>query len=119
MLLRNDHTAGQRSLRLRLVGTRSNRDGIGAKVTLTLRSGARNWTVVRTGSSYCSQSELPVTFGLGQSEVAAKLEVAWPSGRVDVAMNGPVNQTITVEEGKGIVSPGASSPKTPAPRPGS
>jgi len=119
VLLRNNGGNRSRYLRVRTIGTRSNRDGIGAKVTLTLRSGARNWTVVRTGSSYCSQSELPLTFGLGQSEVAAKLEVAWPSGRVDVAMNVPVNQTISVEEGKGIVSPGASSPKTPAPRPGS
>ena len=65
VLLRNDGGNRNRWLRVRLVGTKSNRDGIGARVTVTLPAGAKQWAVVKTGSSYCSQSELPLTFGLG------------------------------------------------------
>ena len=65
VLLRNDGGNRNRWLRVRLAGTKSNRDGIGAKVTLTLPGGGKSWGVVKTGSSYCSQSELPLTFGLG------------------------------------------------------
>jgi hypothetical protein len=57
-----------RWLRVKLVGTKSNKDGIGAKVTVKLPGGATRWGVVKTGSSYCSQSELPLTFGLGTAD---------------------------------------------------
>ena len=102
-LLRNEGGNRNRFLRVRTVGTRSNRDGIGAKVTVTAEGGARSWGVVKTGSSYCSQSELPLTFGLGSAPRAARVEVEWPSGRKDVLTGVAAGQTVTVEEGKGLV----------------
>jgi hypothetical protein len=104
-LLRNDNGNQNDLLRVKTVGTRSNRDGIGAKVTLKTAAGAKLMSVVKTGSSYCSQSELPLTFGLGKSDPAKgmTLEIAWPSGQTDIIQDVKPNQAITVEEGKGIV----------------
>ncbi len=101
VLLRND--GGNRShwLRVKLVGTKSNRDGIGAKVTVTLPGGGKSWGVVKTGSSYCSQSELPLSFGLGPADKADSVEVAWPSGQVDKLGSQVANRTVTVTEGSG------------------
>jgi hypothetical protein len=101
-LLRNDGGNKSHWLRVKTVGTRSNRDGIGARVTATPVGGAAQWALVKTGSSYCSQSELPVTFGLGAATKVAKLEIAWPSGQVDTLTDVPANQTLVVEEGKGL-----------------
>jgi len=78
-LYRNDVTNGNRSMRLRLQGTKSNRDAIGAIVRLTTADGTQS-RIVKTGSSYLSQSELTVTFGLGRREKAERIEVEWPSG---------------------------------------
>jgi hypothetical protein len=102
-LLRNDGGNKNGWLRVRTVGGPSNRDGIGAKVTLTLDGGAKAWGVVHTGSSFASQSELPLTFGLGSGKKVAKVEVVWPSGKVDTLSAVAANQMITVQEGKGIV----------------
>ncbi len=102
-LLRNDGGNRNASLRLRLVGTVSNRDAIGARVTVTRGDGRRLWSMVKTGSSYCSQSELPLTFGLGPGGRAAKVEIAWPSGRHDTLSWPPLKGTLTVVEGRGIV----------------
>ena len=100
-LLRNDTAAGS-VLRVRLVGTATNRDGIGARVEVTA-GGRTRWRRVRTGSSYASQSELPVTFGLGDGDGVESVRVIWPGGRVDEI--GPLegNQRIAIEEGAGIV----------------
>ncbi len=103
-LLRNDGGNRNHYLRVRTVGTRSNRDGIGARATVTAAGGPRGWALVKTGSSYCSQSELPVTFGLGAATRAASVEVAWPSGTIDVMTDVAADRTITIEEGKGLVS---------------
>jgi hypothetical protein len=100
-LLRNDGGNRNKWLRVRTVGTRSNRDGIGARVTVTLPDGRKPWMMVKTGSSYLSQSELPLTFGLAQHAKAARVEVAWPSGATDVLTDVPANQVVTVTEGKG------------------
>ena len=81
-LYRNDVTNGNRSLRLRLRGTKSNRDAIGAVARLRTPEGTQS-RVVKSGSSYLSQSELALTFGLGRRERAERLVVEWPSGRVD------------------------------------
>jgi hypothetical protein len=102
-LLRNDGGNKNKWLRVRTRGTRSNRDGIGARVTVTLPDGRKPWAVVKTGSSYLSQNELPLTFGLGQQAKAARVEVAWPSGATDVLTDVAANQAITVEEGKGLI----------------
>jgi len=90
------------SVRVKLVGTKSNRDGIGAVVHVT-SSGAKQWQMLRSGSSYLSQSELVLTFGLGASTKADAIEIRWPSGQVDKLAGVTADQTLTVQEGKGIV----------------
>jgi hypothetical protein len=93
-------------LRVKLIGTKSNRDGIGAKVTLTTKTGAALTRMVKGGSSYLSQSELPVTFGLGKPASAKniRLQIVWPSGVKDSIMDVQPNQFLTIQEGKGIVT---------------
>jgi hypothetical protein len=105
-LLRNEYTNPNDMLRVKLVGTRSNRDGIGAKVTLTTSAGARLLRMVKTGSSYASQSELPLTFGLGKQEAGktVSLEIIWPSGQKDSLSKISADQFITVKEGSGIIA---------------
>jgi hypothetical protein len=105
-LLRNDNANQNDMLRAKLIGTKSNRDAIGAKVTLKTNKGARQFAMVKTGSSYLSQSELPLTFGLGKPEdgKTASLEIVWPSGRKDSFSAIQPNQMITITEGKGITS---------------
>src|SRR5207249_4849985 len=91
------------SLRIKLTGTKSNRDGIGATVRLT--SGGETQTqMLRSGSSYLSASELVLTFGLAQLDKADNIEIRWPSGQQDHLSNAPAGQTITVTEGKGITA---------------
>ena len=82
LLYRNDVSNGNRSLRLHLMGTKSNRDAIGAVVRLFTPEGQQT-RMVKTGSSYLSQSELALTFGLGRREMATRVVVEWPSGRTD------------------------------------
>lgn len=82
LLYRTDLTNGNRSLRLRLIGTKSNRDAIGALVRLTTPDGTQT-RQVKGGSSYLSQSELPLTFGLNRRANADRIVIEWPSGRVD------------------------------------
>ena len=89
------------SLRVKLVGTKSNRDGIGAVVRVV--SGKdHQWQMVHSGSSYLSQSELVLTFGLGTATKADSIEIQWPSGQMDKLSDVSASQTITVLEGKGI-----------------
>src|SRR6201988_5310633 len=118
-LLRNDNGNQNDLLRIRTAGLRSNRDGIGAKVTLKQAKGGKLLSMVKTGSSYCSQSELPLTFGLGQPEEGRtlSLEIAWPSGQVDTITDVKPNQSITVQEGKGVVTSAPIVFAKPAPSP--
>ncbi len=85
-LYRNDLTSGNRSLRFRLQGTKSNRDGIGATVRVTTPDGTQS-RMVKTGSSYMSQSELAVTFGLGRRDQVDRVVIEWPSGQVQEFRN--------------------------------
>ncbi len=103
VLWENQRDNGNRFLRVKTVGTSSNRDGIGAKVTVQL-AGGRLWRRVKSGSSYCSQSELPVTFGLGRSDKVLSLEVLWPSGTVDKLANLAPDRRIVIREGEGLAS---------------
>jgi enediyne biosynthesis protein E4 len=105
-LLRNENGNQNDMLRVKVVGTRSNRDGIGTKITLTSTRGARQFAMVKSGSSYLSQSELPVTFGLGKpdDERIVSLELVWPSGKKESIANIKSNQFLTVQEGKGVVA---------------
>src|SRR5262245_53816708 len=114
-LLRNDGGNQNNFLRIKAVGTTSNRDGIGAKVSVKLASGAELRSMVRGGSSYCSQSELPLTFGLGKSDKVSRIEVTWPSGRKDTVADVVANQLITIQEGKGLVSGQPMGVNTPLP----
>ncbi|MGA8267973.1 MAG: CRTAC1 family protein [Candidatus Acidiferrales bacterium] len=81
-LFRNEQLGGNRSIRLQLTGTKSNRDAIGAGVRVEC-NGSGQSRVVKGGSSYLSQSELPVTFGVGKSDTVDRVVIRWPSGRVE------------------------------------
>ena len=102
-LLRNDGGNRSNSLLIRTLGSKSDRDGIGARLKLSIG----NKILVRevkAGSSYLSQSDLRVHFGLGEAPRADRLEIRWPSGVVDVIKNVDANQILTVLEGKGITN---------------
>jgi enediyne biosynthesis protein E4 len=99
VLFRNDGASNNR-LRVRLLGTRSNRDGIGATVTATI-AGQKHTQMLRSGSSYLSQSELALTFGIGDKKKVDVLEIRWPSGQFDKLQDVPGGQLLTITEGKG------------------
>ncbi|MCA1583466.1 MAG: CRTAC1 family protein [Acidobacteria bacterium] len=101
-VLRNDGLEN-RALRLSLRGTTSNRDAVGARASVRLTDGTRRTQMVKTGSSYLSQSELPLTFGLGASGAVEAIEVTWPSGRTEKVSGALPGQTLVIEEGRGIV----------------
>jgi len=102
-LFRNDEAGANNMLRVQLDGTAANRDGIGARVELALAGGAKPWQTVKTGSSYASQSEIPLTFGLGALKEAAGIRVTWPGGRVDSIGTVRANQRVVIKEGSGVV----------------
>jgi len=100
-LYRNDQLSGNRSIRFRLIGTKSNRDAIGATVRIYYggESGSR---LVKSGSSYLSQSELALTFGLGKRDKVERAVLTWPSGRVEEYKNLSTGRMFECTEGKGI-----------------
>ena len=102
-LFRNDSPTANHVLRVQTIGTTSNRDGIGARVELRSAGGAKPWQIVKTGSSYASQSELPLTFGLGSQTSVNSVRVTWPNGKSEVT--GPIkaDQTVTLKEGAGVL----------------
>jgi hypothetical protein len=101
-LYRNDVNNGNRSIRLRLIGTKSNRDAIGATVRVQY-GGLTNSRAVKSGSSYLSQSEMPVTFGLGRRESVDRVVVYWPSGRAEEFKNLRAGRYDVTEE-KGLTA---------------
>jgi hypothetical protein len=106
-LYRNDGGNANNFLSIRTRGVKSNRDGIGAVIRIT-SAGGTQWSMVRSGSSYCSQSELALTFGLAKDTQVSAIEIDWPSGQKDRIPGIPANQHIVVEEGKGVtVAPGS------------
>jgi hypothetical protein len=100
-LFRNDQSGGNRSIRFRLVGTSSNRDAIGAQVKV-FSNGTMQTRIVRSGSSYLSQSELPLTFGLDKSDRIERAVVDWPSGRSEEYKQLTAGQSYEIVESKGI-----------------
>jgi hypothetical protein len=103
LLYRNEQLAGNRSIRFAMQGTKSNRDAIGA----TVRIFAGDHTqiqMVRTGSSYLSQSELPLTFGLGKRGSVDRAVISWPSGGAEEYKNLQAGKAYKCLEGKGIES---------------
>jgi len=101
-LFRNVGTTNN-SLRIKLVGTKSNRDGIGTVVRVTAGNDIQSKTL-SSGSSYLSSSELILTFGLATHARADAIDLYWPSGQTDHLISIAANQIITVKEGQGIVT---------------
>jgi hypothetical protein len=99
-LLRND-TAGGRWITVRLEGTQSNRDAIGARVTLEA-AGSRQIAEVRSGGSYLSQNDVRVHFGLGNTQLVDRLTIRWPNGRTETAAGLMSNRFYRAREGGGI-----------------
>jgi hypothetical protein len=102
-LYRNDGGNKNKWISIRTIGTKSNKDGIGASVAIASASG-KQWNVVRSGSSYASQSDLALVFGLAQDPVVTSIEVTWPSGTKQKFANVTANQFITIDETRGILT---------------
>jgi len=100
-LFRNDQLAGNRSIRFHLVGTTSNRDAIGATVRI-FHDGSSQSRLVKGGSSYLSQSELPVTFGLGKRDRIDRVLIQWPNGKIEEYKNLAAGRAYECIEAKGI-----------------
>ena len=105
-LLRNDGGNKNHWLQVKAIAAGRNRDGIGTKVMVTA-NGIRQTGWIRSGSSYCSQSELKAFFGLGNAAQADTVELQFPSGARQVLQTVKSNQLIVVQEGKGLVAQGA------------
>ena len=99
-VLFHNEGGANKSLRVKLVGTKSNRDGIGAVVRVTAGSDSQS-QMMRGSVGYLSSSELVLTFGLAQHEKADAVEIRWPSGQMDRLLNVAVGEMIAVTEGKG------------------
>ncbi len=102
-LLRNEGGTGNNSVLILLVGTKSNRSAVGARVRLT-SAGATQIREVKAGSSYLGQNDLRVHVGLGKAAKIDRLEVRWPNGQNEVVEGAAVNQIVTVTEGKGVTA---------------
>ncbi len=107
-LLRCDSRTSNNWIKIKTVGTRSNRSGIGARIRCVSQPPGEKIPhaqidEVRSGGSYLSQNDLRVHFGLGKADSVESLEISWPSGAVEKLGKIPANQLIVVEEGKGIV----------------
>src|SRR5205807_1018275 len=98
--LRNDSDEGH-WITLRLVGTRSNRDGIGAKVTATA-GGRRQVMTVHSGGSYLSNNDMRAHFGLGAAATVDEITIRWPSGQVDTLSGLAADRFYVVREGAGV-----------------
>jgi hypothetical protein len=104
-LYRNDQQTGNHSIRFRLTGTKSNRDAIGAMIRIE-HEGSTQGRLVKGGSSYLSQSELPVTFGLGKRDKIDRVTIEWPSGKSEEYKNLAAGQSYDCVEGKAITPQG-------------
>ncbi len=124
-LFRNDFgvggATGHNALTLRLIGKKSNRDAVGARVTVDTDTGLHATRLVTAGSGFLSEHSKQLLFGLGKSQRVDKVTITWPSGLVQTLSNVPINQRVTVEEGNDQFraepfrtpsTPGAASPNT-------
>jgi hypothetical protein len=102
VLLHNESPPDNNWLTMKLVGHRSNRDGIGARITAQLGA-TKLMHEIHGGGSYLSQSDLRAHFGLGKAEVVPSVEIRWPSGTIDRLDRVRANQILVVEEGRGVV----------------
>jgi hypothetical protein len=97
-LLRCDGSAGNNWLKVKLIGVKSNRSAIGARVYCKPEGGRKQMEEIRSGGSYLSQNDLRAHFGLGKARTA-DLEIQWPSGQVDRVSRAAANQVLKVVEG--------------------
>ena len=102
-LLRNELPSAHSWLLVKLIGTKTNRAAIGSRVILVVGD-HRQMQEVRSGGSFCSQSDLRLHFGLGRSRQADRLEVRWLNGGREMFERVPANRLVTIQEGKGIIS---------------
>ena len=102
-VLRNDGGSANNAVVVKTVGTKSNRDGIGARVRV-VSGDLTQVDEVRSGGSYVSQSDLRLHFGLGSRAKVDLIEVRWPGGAVDKITGAAANRVLTVKEGQGLVS---------------
>jgi len=100
-LYRNNQSAGNHSIRFKLTGTKSNRDAIGAEIRIEA-GGVTQSRMVKSGSSYLSQSELPVTFGVGKRDQIDRVVILWPSGRSEEFKNLSAGKVYECVEAQGI-----------------
>ena len=101
-LLRSESSTGNNWIKIRTVGVKSNRDGIGARIKCVTEDGSQI-DEVRSGGSYYSQNDLRIHFGVGKNQKVKTIEIRWPSGQVDTLNDVAVNQLIHVKEGIGIL----------------
>jgi len=118
-LLRCDLAPGNNWIKVRTIGTRSNRSGIGARLRCVTQAPGETKPQsqideVRSGGGYFAQNDLRIHFGLGRADKIQLLEIHWPSGQVDTLKDVKVNQVVFVKEGEGIVR----TMQFPAPVPG-
>jgi hypothetical protein len=99
-VLRNGGT-GRNSIEIRLVGSRSNRDGLGSRITVTA-GGRTQVREVKSGSSYLGQNDLRVHVGLGEATRVDRIDLRWSAGTTETIPGVPANQIVTITEGKGI-----------------
>jgi hypothetical protein len=96
-VLKNETAPQNHWITLKLIGTKSNRDGIGAQIGISTDAGDQ-YATVTTGGSYQSSSDVRVHFGLGKSALVKLLHIRWPSGIVQELKDVAVNQILTVTE---------------------
>ncbi|MYE91661.1 CRTAC1 family protein, partial [Candidatus Poribacteria bacterium] len=96
-LYRNDGRNRNHWIKLKLIGTKSNRSGIGAKITVQSNSGTQTRTL-KSGASYCSQSELTTIFGVGNDPQINSITVKWDSGNTDQLVDVKPNQSLTITQ---------------------
>jgi len=99
-VLRNGGT-GRNSIEIRIVGSRSNRDGLGARISVAA-GGRTQVREVKSGSSYLGQNDLRAHVGLGEATRVERIDVRWPAGGTDTIRDVPANQIVTIAEGQGI-----------------
>jgi enediyne biosynthesis protein E4 len=110
-LLRNDGATSNHWAEFLLIGTRSNRDGIGASLKLT-SEGFVHVEQSKGGMSYMSASDPRIHFGLGKHAKIESLEITWPSGQIDKLANVPIDRILAIKEGVGIIP--RTFPKVPS-----
>ncbi|HEY8460631.1 MAG TPA: CRTAC1 family protein, partial [Blastocatellia bacterium] len=103
VLLRADSATNNNWISIKLIGVKSNRDGVGARIKVIAGDRAQI-DEVRSGGSYYSQNDMRVHFGLGKAVKARSIEVRWPSGTVDALSDVAAGQVVFIKEGAGRIN---------------